>query len=57
MRARAGFIGGGMLAAQVIAGHASATMTLDTYGHLMTERVSEAANLYDPCRRRRFSAR
>jgi integrase len=33
---------------QAIAGHASATVTLDTYGHLMTERVSEAARLYDP---------
>ena len=31
-----------------IAGHASATMTLDTYGHLMTDRTSEAADLYDP---------
>ncbi len=25
-------------------------MTLDTYGHLMTERVEEAAKLYDPMR-------
>jgi integrase len=33
---------------QAIAGHASATMTLDTYGHLMLERVTEAASLYDP---------
>ena len=33
---------------QAIAGHASATVTLDTYGHLMTDRVSEAARLYDP---------
>lgn len=33
---------------QSIAGHASATMTLDTYGHLMTERVTEAATKYDP---------
>ena len=33
---------------QAIAGHASATMTLDTYGHLMTERVTEAATKYDP---------
>ena len=33
---------------QAIAGHASATMTLDTYGHLMVERVTEAAPLYDP---------
>ncbi len=23
-------------------------MTLDTYGHLMSERVTEAASLYDP---------
>jgi hypothetical protein len=23
-------------------------MTLDTYGHLMLERVTEAASLYDP---------
>jgi hypothetical protein len=23
-------------------------MTLDRYGHLMTERASEAADLYDP---------
>ncbi len=30
------------------AGHASATMTLDVYGHLITERASEAADLYDP---------
>ena len=33
---------------QAIAGHASATMTLDHYGHLMTARVSEAAVRYDP---------
>ena len=33
---------------QAIAGHASATVTLDTYGHLMVERVTEAASLYDP---------
>jgi integrase len=33
---------------QAIAGHASATVTLDTYGHLMTDQVSEAARLYDP---------
>ena len=32
------------------AGHASATETLDTYGHLMNDRVSEAAKLYDPLR-------
>jgi integrase len=31
-----------------IARHASATVTLDTYGHLMTDRVTEAADLYDP---------
>jgi integrase len=35
---------------QAVAGHASATMTLDTYGHLMTERVEAAAKLYDPLR-------
>jgi integrase len=33
---------------QAIAGHKDATMTLNVYGHLMTERVSEAADLYDP---------
>jgi integrase len=33
---------------QAIAGHKSAVMTLDRYGHLMTERASEAADLYDP---------
>jgi integrase len=33
---------------QEIAGHASATMTLDRYGHLMTDRVSEAADLFEP---------
>ena len=33
---------------QAIAGHSSATVTLDTYGHLMLERVTEAASLYDP---------
>jgi integrase len=33
---------------QAVAGHASATVTLDVYGHLMTDRVSEAARLYDP---------
>jgi integrase len=33
---------------QAIAGHASATMTLDRYGHLMTARVSEAATRFDP---------
>ena len=37
---------------QAIVGHASATMTLDTYGHLMTARVSEAATRYDPLARR-----
>jgi integrase len=37
---------------QAIVGHASATMTLDTYGHLMTARVSEAAARYDPMARR-----
>jgi integrase len=31
---------------QEIAGHASAT--LDRYGHLMTDRVSEAADLFEP---------
>jgi integrase len=35
---------------EAIAGHASATVTLDTYGHLMTDGVSEAAKLYDPLR-------
>jgi integrase len=35
---------------QAVAGHASAMMTLDVYGHLMNERVSEAAMLYDPLR-------
>ncbi len=35
---------------QAIAGHASAAMTLDTYGHLMTARVSEAARRFDPLR-------
>jgi integrase len=35
---------------QAVAGHASAAMTLDVYGHLMTERVEEAAKLYDPMR-------
>jgi integrase len=33
---------------QAIAGHASATTTLDTNGHLMTARVQEAATRYDP---------
>ena len=33
---------------QAIAGHASATVTLDVYGHLMSDRVTEAASLYDP---------
>jgi integrase len=33
---------------QAIAGHASATVTLDVYGHLMVERVTEAASLHDP---------
>jgi integrase len=33
---------------QAIAGHASATVTLDVYGHLMADRVTEAAHLYDP---------
>jgi integrase len=33
---------------QAIAGHASATMTLEVYGHLMTARVQEAALRYDP---------
>jgi integrase len=33
---------------QAVAGHSSATITPDVYGHLMNERVSEAAILYDP---------
>jgi integrase len=33
---------------QAIAGHKDATMTLNVYGHLMTERVSEAADRFDP---------
>jgi integrase len=33
---------------QSIAGHATASMTLDTYGHLMVERVTEAADRFDP---------
>jgi integrase len=37
---------------QAVAGHSSATITLDVYGHLMNERVSEAATLYDPLRAR-----
>ncbi|MBA3734844.1 MAG: hypothetical protein H0W90_06560 [Actinobacteria bacterium] len=36
---------------QSIAGHSQASMTLDTYGHLMHERISEAADLYDPLRK------
>jgi len=35
---------------QAIAGEASATVTLDTYGHLMTDRVTEAAKRYDQLR-------
>jgi hypothetical protein len=35
---------------QALAGHAGATMTLDTHGHLMTDRVEAAAKLYDPLR-------
>jgi integrase len=31
-----------------VAGHSKPSVTLDVYGHLMTERVTEAANLYDP---------
>jgi integrase len=33
---------------QRIAGHANASVTLDVYGHLMSERITEAASLYDP---------
>jgi integrase len=33
---------------QAIAGHASATITLGVYGHLLVDRVSEAAEIYDP---------
>jgi hypothetical protein len=33
-----------------VAGHASATVTPGVYGHMMTERVSEAARLDDPLR-------
>jgi integrase len=33
---------------QAIAGHATAAMTLDVYGHLMLDRVTEAADRYDP---------
>jgi integrase len=32
---------------QAIAGHSSAAMTLDVYGHLMTDRITEAARQYD----------
>jgi integrase len=35
---------------QAIAGHATAAMTLDVYGHLMDERVTEAADRFDPLR-------
>jgi integrase len=31
-----------------IAGHANATVTLDVYGHLMRNRVTEAADRFDP---------
>jgi integrase len=33
---------------QRIAGHANASVTLDVYGHLMTDRITEAATMYDP---------
>jgi integrase len=33
---------------QAIAGHANATVTLDVYGHLMRDRVTEAADRFDP---------
>jgi integrase len=33
---------------QAIAGHAKASITLDTYSHLMTARIREAALLFDP---------
>lgn len=33
---------------QAIAGHATATVTLDVYGHLMVERVTEVADKFDP---------
>jgi integrase len=32
---------------QAIAGHSSAAMTLDVYGHLMTDRITEAALQFD----------
>jgi len=32
---------------QAVAGHSSATVTLDVYAHLMADRVTEAAALYD----------
>ncbi len=35
---------------QAIAGHAKASITLDTYSHLMTARISEAALQFDPLR-------
>jgi integrase len=33
---------------QRIAGHADASVTLDVYGRLMTDRITEAATMYDP---------
>lgn len=41
---------------QAVAGHSSATVTLDVYAHLMADRVTEAAVLYDPLERRRLVA-
>ena len=41
---------------QAVAGHSSATVTLDVYAHLMADRVTEAAALYDPLERRRLVA-
>ena len=31
-----------------IAGHAKPSVTLDVYGHLMTDRIVEAADKFDP---------
>jgi integrase len=40
--------GADILLLAAIAGHSKPSITLDVYSHLMTARVSEAANLYDP---------
>lgn len=42
---------------QAMLGHATATMTLDRYGHLLPDRLDEVAEAMDEARRQVLAAR